>query len=186
MSSTPDKSVLRLRKRHGSGDGIAATAADGGRLVNAQSLRNAIVAGLIAIIVFSLFWMTLSALLHKVFPWFTVVLGVLLGYAIRVTGRGLDWRFPTLAAGLTLIGSLLANVVVAASVTAEGFGTGTLQVLQSVTIMTWPVFFDEVLTIADAFFAVVAAGLAAFYANRKLTRSQYFALRLWREENNGQ
>ncbi len=186
MNGVPDKSVLRLRKRHGSGEGIGSTAADGERLINAQSLRNAIVAGLIAIIVFSLFWMTLSALLNKVFPWLTLGLGVLLGYAIRMTGRGLDWRFPLLAALLTLIGSLLANIIVAASVTAEGFDTGTLQVLQSVTTMTWPVFFDEVLTIADAFFAVFAAGLAAFYANRKLTRSQYYALRLWREENNAQ
>ena len=40
----------------------------------------------------------------------------------------------------------------------------------------------EVLTIADGFFAVVGAGLAAFYANRRLTRKEYFALRLWSEE----
>ena len=185
MSSTSDKSVLRLRKRHGSGAGVAASAEDGERLIRAQSIRNAIVAAFIAIVVFSLFWMTLSALLNKVFPWFTVVLGVLVGYAIRMTGRGLDWRFPALAAGLTLAGSLMANVVVAASVTADVEGTGTLHVLQSVTALTWPVFFNEVLTIADAFFAVIAAGFAAFFANRKLTRTQYYALRLWREENNG-
>jgi len=48
--------------------------------------------------------------------------------------------------------------------------------------MTWPVFFDEVLTIADTFFAVVGAGLAGFYSNRRLSRSEYLALRLWREE----
>jgi hypothetical protein len=109
----------------------------------------------------------------------------MLGYAVRMTGRGVDWRFPVLAAGLALAGALLANVAVAASVTADVEGTGTLHVLQSVTSMTWPVFFDEVLNIADAFFAVVAAGFAAFFANRKLTRTQYYALRLWREENNG-
>ena len=184
MNSVHKKSVLRLRKRHGTGAGVAATAADGGRLVNAQSFRNAVVSGLIAIIVFSLFWVTLSALFDKVFPWFTVVLGIFLGFAIRLTGRGLDWRFPALAAGLALAGSLLANVIVAASVTAEAEGTATLHVLQSVTTMTWPVFFNEVLTVADGFFAVVAAGLAAFYANRKLTRKQYYALRQWREEGN--
>ena len=98
MNNVHEKSVLRLRKRHGSGEGVAATAADGGRLVNAQSFRNAVVSGLIAIIVFSLFWVTLSALFDKVFPWFTVVLGIFLGFAIRLTGRGLDWRFPALAA----------------------------------------------------------------------------------------
>lgn len=184
MNSPHEKSVLRLRKRHGSGEGVAATADDGERLVHAQSIRNAVVSGLIAIIVFSLFWVTLSALLNKVFPWFTTVLGVFLGFSIRLTGRGLDWRFPALAAGLALAGSLIANVIVAASVTAEAEGTATLHVLQSVTAMTWPIFFDEVLTVADGFYAVIAAGLAAFYANRKLTRKQYYALRLWREENN--
>ena len=127
--------------------------------------------------------MTLSALFDKVFPWFTVVLGIFLGFAIRLTGRGLDWRFPALAAGLALAGSLVANVIVAASVTAEAEGTATLHVLQSVTSMTWPVFFNEVLTVADGFFAVVAVGLAAFFANRKLTRKQYYALRQWREES---
>jgi hypothetical protein len=48
--------------------------------------------------------------------------------------------------------------------------------------MTWPVFFDEVLTVADGFFAVVAAGVAAFYSQRRLTRMEYLALRLWQEE----
>tara|TARA_R110002096_G_scaffold57426_2_gene145605 strand:- start:16459 stop:17034 length:576 start_codon:yes stop_codon:yes gene_type:complete len=185
MKNTPDKSVLRLRKKHGRGERPNTTSADGARLVRAQSLRNAIVAGLIGIIVFSLFWMTLTSLLDKVLPWFTVVLGILLGYAIRVAGRGLDWRFPALAAAMTLVGALIGNIVVAASVTADEFGIGTLQVLQSVTSMTWPVFIDERLNIADAFFAVVAAGFAAFYANRRLTRSQYYALRLWGEENDG-
>ena len=93
--------------------------------------------------------------------------------------------FPALAAAMTLVGALIGNIVVAASVTADEFGIGTLQVLQSVTSMTWPVFIDERLNIADAFFAVVAAGFAAFYANRRLTRSQYYALRLWGEENDG-
>ena len=69
--------------------------------------------------------------------------------------------------------------------TAETFDTGTLQVLRAVTSMTWPVFFDEVLTVADGFYALLAAGLAAFLANRPLTRSQYYALRLWRAQSDG-
>lgn len=182
MSNAPDKSPLRLRKRHGDGRPVDATADDGQRLIAAQSIRNAITASLIAIILFSVFWAALTSLLNQRFPWFTVVLGFLIGYGIRITGRGLDWRFPALAAATTVVGAVIANIVVAASVTAEGFGTSTLHILQSVTSMTWPVFFDEVLTIADAFFAVVAAGFAAFYANRKLTRRQYYALRMWRME----
>jgi hypothetical protein len=176
------QSPLRLRKKHGSGAKRNVTSADGERLVAAQSVRNAIVVGIITVIVFSLFWTTLTELTNRVFPWLTVVLGFLLGHSIRLAGRGTDWRFPSIAAVTALVGALVANIVVAASVTAEGFDTGTLQILQAVTSMTWPVFFDEVLTVADGFFAAVAAALAAFYANRRLSRSEYMALRLWEEE----
>ena len=112
----------------------------------------------------------------------TVVLGLLIGHSIRLAGRGIDWRFPVIAALMTLAGSLGANIILAASVTAESLGISTLQILTAVTSMTWPVFFDEVLTIADTFFAVVGAWLAGFYSNRRLTRTEYLALRLWRQE----
>lgn len=183
MSKDPAGHPLRLRKKHGSGRRHDIGAEDGERLIQAQSLRNALTAGLITIVVFCLLWVALSSLLNRVFPWMTVLLGAMLGFSIRQAGRGVDWRFPFLAAALTLSGALLANIVVAASYTAEIFETSAFQVLRSVTSMTWPVFFDEVLTIADAFYAVLAAGLAAFLANRQLTRSQYYALRLLRAKS---
>ena len=115
----------------------------------------------------------------------TVLLGAMIGFAVQQAGRGVDWRFPVLAAALTLLGALSANILVAASTTADIFDTSTLHVLQSVTSMTWPVFFDEVLTVADGFYAVFSAGLAAFLSQRRLTRSQYHALRLWRARSDG-
>jgi len=148
-------------------------------------MRNALTAGLIAIILFCALWVALTSLTNRVFPWLTVLLGAMVGFAVRVAGRGVDWRFPTMAAVLTLFGALLGNVMVAASYTAETFDTGTLHILRAVTSMTWPVFFDEVLTAADGFYAAFASGLAAFLANRRLTRSQYYALRLWRAESDG-
>ena len=145
-------------------------------------MRGAVMAALIAIIIFCVFWITVSSLFSRVFPWMTAVLGYMVGYAVRYAGRGVDWYFPAIAAGMALAGSLIANVVVAASVTADDFGISTVNTLRAVTSMTWSVFFDEVWNIADGFFAVIAAALAAFFANRKLTRAQYFGLRLWREE----
>jgi hypothetical protein len=185
MTDTPPQQPLRLRKKHGQGAPRNASAADGERLVIAQSLRNALAAGVITIVIFCALWMALSSLTNRVFPWMTVLLGAMLGFAIRRAGRGVDWQFPVMAAVLTLLGALLGNIAIAASYTAESFDTGTLQILRAVTSMTWPVFFDEVLTVADAFYAALAAGLAAFLANRHLTRSQYYALRLWRAESDG-
>ena len=172
-------SVMRLRKRHGAGVRRAATAADGEQLVRAQSLPGAVVAGLVAIVLFCVFWVALTSIVDRVFPWMTVLLGAMVGFAVRHAGRGVDWRYPLLAATLAVTGSLLANVVLAASTTADIFDTGTLQVLRAVTSMTWPVFFDEVFNAADGFYAVFAAALAAFMANRRLTRAQFYSLRLW-------
>lgn len=183
MKDSPKSNPLRLRKKHGDGRRPDVTVADGERLARVQSLRNAVVAGLAVLIVFCLSWVSLSSLSNRVFPWMTVVLGWLLGMAIRRAGRGVDWRFPTLAAVLALAGSIVSNIVLAASTTAESYGTGTMEILQAVTSMTWPVFFDEVWNVADGFYAVVAAGFAAFFANRRLTRSEFYALRLWREQS---
>jgi hypothetical protein len=182
MSSDQGKQVLRLPKRHSRESGGPPDPDAGAKLVRQQSMRGAILAGLIVVIVFSTAWALLSVATGRVFPWMTLVLALLVGLAVRRAGRGVDWRFPTLAAAVALAGALAGNVVVAAAFTAGEFDTGTLTVLRSVTTMTWPVFFDEVITGADLFYALAGAGIAAFYANRRLTRAQYAALRTWQQD----
>ena len=183
MTARRNPHPLRLRKEHGEGNRPETTAADGARLVREQSLRNAIVAGFAIVAIFCLAWILISSMTGRVFAWMTVVLGYLLGIAIRHAGRGVDWRFPALAAAFAVVGSVLSNVVLAASTTAAEFGTGTLDILRAVTTMTWPVFFDEVWNIGDSVYALLSAGLAAFLSPRKLSRNEFFALRLWRHES---
>ena len=180
----PDpENLLRLRRKHGEGQPLDVSAADGASLVRAQSLRNAVVASLIVFILFCVAWIALTSMTGRVFPWLTVVLGWLNGVAVRRLGRGVDWRFPLLAGIATLLGCVGSNIVLAASTTAAEFGTGTLDILRAVTTMTWPVFFDEVWNIGDTFYAAFSAGLAAVLAPRRLTRREYFALRLWRRQS---
>ena len=182
--SNPEN-LLRLRKKHGEGHKVDISAADGARLVRAQSFGRAVIAGLVAVVLFCVAWIALTALTSRVFPWMTVILGAAIGLLIRRAGKGVDWRFPTLAAVMAIAGSIVSNVVLAASTTAAEYDTGTLQILQAVTSMTWPVFFEEVWNVADGFYAIVAAGVAAFFANPRLTRAQFHALRLWRDQSDG-
>jgi len=170
------KSVFRLPKRH-AGKNTNSGPELGRQLMKEQSLPNALYAGLIIIIVFSVLWAMASTLIDRILPWMTLILGIVVGLGIRRAGKGLDWRFPVLAAGLAVIGALLSNVVVAAAFTASTLDTSTLQVLRAVTSMTWPVFFAEALSAVDAIYGLVAAALAAFYANRRLTRAEFHALR---------
>ena len=169
--------VLRLRKKHLPKADGEPTPEDGRRILAAQSVRNATMASIIAIIIFSIIWAMLSTLVGVIYPWMTMIMGIVIGLTVRRAGFGLDWRFPVLAAVFAIVGSFVGNVVVAAAFTAPELGTTTLNVLRNLTAMTWPVFFDEVMTPADLVFALFAAGLAAFYANRRLTRTEYLALR---------
>ncbi len=152
-------------------------------MLASQSLLRAIVAGAVTVVLFSLLWVLLTRATGRVFPWATLLLGIALGRVVRRAGRGVDWRFPALAAALAIAGALFGNVIVAAANTAETMGLGILDVLSAVTSMTWPVFFDEALSAAAYVYAGIAAVFAAFFANRKLTRSQYRALRLLRERS---
>ena len=178
-------SIFGLPKKHTPKVSKEPTLADARRVIEAQSVRGAIIASLIAVIVFSILWAMLSVLIDRIFPWMTVIMGIIIGLAVRGAGRGLDWRFPLIAAACALLGSLGGNIVVAAAFTAPLLGTDTLTVLSAVTVMTWPVFFDEVMTPADLIFALISAAVAAFYANRRLSRAEYLALRTWEDVDGG-
>jgi len=54
-------------------------------------------------------------------------------------------------------------------------------ILRAVTSMTWPVFFDEAVSSADVVFGLFGAAIAAFYANRRLSRAEFLALRKWQQ-----
>lgn len=182
MPANDPGQILRLPKKHAPNAAPPPDPALGKRLWRAQSLRDAMLAATITIILFCIFWSLLSSLRDRVLPWLTVLLGLLIGLAVRRVGRGLDWRFPLLAAAATLLGALAGNVVVAASFTAGELGTNTFTVLGKVTSLTWPAFFDRVVTAADVIYALTGAAIAAFYANRRLSRQQYAAVRTWRAQ----
>jgi hypothetical protein len=118
-------------------------------------------------------------LLDRILPWLTLVLGLLVGYAVRRGGQGFDWRFPLLAAVLTLAGALAGMIVISAGNTARELDTTAWQVLWHVTTWTWPVFFDEVLGAADYVYAGAGAALAAWLSIRRLDRREFLAVRLY-------
>ena len=171
-----------MRKRHTPDAPAQAGPVDGLRLINEQSVRDAILAASVAVILFAVLWAMASTLLGRIFPWMTLLLGVVVGLVIRRAGRGIDWRFPLIAIAITLAGSLFANVIVAAAFTAEALGTSTVAILRAVTTMTWPVFFDEALSPVDVIYALFAAGIAAFYSQRRLNRTEFMAIRKWEEQ----
>lgn len=185
MSKEDIPKVLRLRKKHAPGSHEPPTAADGERLVNGQSVRYAVAAGLVAILVFTLLWTLVSDLVGRVLPYLSLLLGWLVGITVRRAGQGFDWRFPATAALLALIGALLGNIIIAAAWTSREFDTNVFVILKNVTVYTWPVFFDEVMTPADLVYALFGAAIAAFFSTRRLDRREFQAVRIYRAARSG-
>ena len=103
--------VLRLRKKQLPKNKRAPTDEGAHRLLAAQSVRNAIMASIITIIVFSVIWSMLSTLVGAIYPWMTMIMGVFIGLAVRRAGFGLDWRFPVIAAVFAAVGALAASQI---------------------------------------------------------------------------
>jgi hypothetical protein len=175
--------MFRLNQKHSKNLGKAASEADGASILAAQSLPAAVLAAVMVVILMNLLWMMSASLLNRVFPWYAIIQAIPVGYAVRRAGQGLDWRFPLLAALMAWVGSYTGNFILAADTAADEFGTGALHIISSMSEWTLGLYFDEVVSSADHVYALYAAGIAAFLARRRLTRSQEYAFRTYQRDN---
>lgn len=152
-------------------------------LIASQSLRGAVVGGIAAIVIMCALWTSLTVATGRVFPWFTMLQGVLIGGFVRRYGRGFDYRFPVVAALLACAGALVGNLIVALPETMRQLDAGAVEVLRGLTWRSFELFFDEVITVVDYIYAGFAAALAAFYSRRRLNRHEEFVLRSMNAEN---
>ena len=146
------------------------------KLIAGQSLRAAITSAAIGIMVFNILWAYSASASGKYFPWFAVVQGAAIGYAIQRSGRGLDWRFPLIAGVSAWIASFSGNLFIALLFTTTETGpvrNGWWQILYS--------FFENTVSSIDVVYALCAVAVATFYSKRRLNRHEVLALRKYRE-----
>ena len=169
--------TFRLKQQHSKNLEKPRKAVDGVAVIAAQSVRKAIVAALVTTLVFNISWLAATALVNRVFPWFVLVQALFIGFAVRRWGQGIDWRFPAIAAVFALLAAYSGNFLLAADAASKALDVGLFEVLFGLTAWTFDTYFEEVVSPADHIYAAYGAGLAAFLARRKLTRSQEFAVR---------
>lgn len=174
------KSVLRLKRRH-SRHLDDADEVDAARLVAGQAPRRALVGALVAAVVLSAVWVAVSLGFDRFFPWFSIVQGFLIGRAVRHYGRGIDWRFPLIAALVTIGAAFSGSFLSALNLTGREFGTGALPLVAEISWHTVRTFALREFGVVGTIYALAGAAIAAFYANRRLTRQETSALRKWRE-----
>ena len=127
-------------------------------------------------------WASSADIFGRVFPWLSIIQGVLVGLLVRRAGNGFDWRFPLIAGATAWIGAVSANFFIAVMTTSDELGVSAMQVLANLTPMTFEVFFTETFDVVDHIYALTAAAIAAFYSKRNLNRREVLALRNFQQE----
>jgi hypothetical protein len=156
---------------------------DAASLGKSQSPWAALIAAVTVAVCLNIAWLWLSNLSGRFFPWFSVVQGVFIGLVVRLAGRGFDWRFPALAATVTVIAAFGGNFLVSVMTTSAVLEIGPLQVLRGLTMWSWQTWYAEVLRVVDLVYALFAAAVAAIHSKRRLQRHEVFALRSAKQES---
>ena len=110
-------------------------------------------------------------------PWFSVLIGALIGIAMQRLGRGLDWRFPVMAAVVAGLAAYAGNLIIGVFETGRYIEAAPISVVGGLSTDTMRVFFRNTISPIDHIYAFSACGISAFFANRRLKRHEVLGLR---------
>ena len=137
----------------------------------------ATVGGIAVVLVFGWMWAILSVETGRIFPWATILIGAIVGLAVQRFGKGLDWRFPALAALLAWSGAYVDNLMIGIVETGRYIEAAPARVFTGLSKDTMENFFANTVTPVDHIYALCAAGVASFFAKRRLNRREVLAIR---------
>jgi len=176
--------MLRLRKKHSPKQRHTGPAPDAALILAQQSVLRAIVGGIATVLVLGWVWSTATVETGRVFPWFSVVIGAAVGFVIQRYGRGLDWRFPVIAASIAWTGAYVGNLMIGIVETGRYIEADSFSVFAGLSRYTMANFFENTINPIDHIYAFCAAGVAAYLANRRLNRYEVLAVRTMQREQN--
>jgi hypothetical protein len=174
--------MFRLRHKHTQRKPALFAKPDARRILAEQSLPRAIVGGAAAALLLCWLWALFSMSTGRVYPWFSVAIGALIGLAVQRFGRGLDWRYPLAAALLGCTAAYLGNLMIGVVETGRYIEASPLRVVAGLSRDTLENFFGNTIGPVDHIYAFCAAGVAAFFANRRLNRREVHAVRTLTDE----
>lgn len=169
--------MLRLRKKHSGIQKDTGPKPDAALILAQQSIGRAVAGGSVAALALGWLWAILSVQTARVFPWMTIIIGIFVGLAVQRYGRGLDWRFPLISAVIAWIGSYAGNLMIGIVETGRYIDAEPLRVFAGLSKDTMENFFANTVSPVDHIYALCAAGVASFFAKRRLKRREVHALR---------
>lgn len=169
--------MFRLIQKHSRHLSEKRPPADGRRLLAEQSITRGLVGSIVVALLLCWLWAIFSMMTGRVFPWFSMLIGAVIGVAMQRFGRGLDWRFPVLAIIVAGIAAYAGNLMIGVLETGRYIDASPIRVVGGLSAETMRNFFRNTISPIDHIYAFCACGLAAFFANRRLKRHEVLGLR---------
>lgn len=169
--------MFRLKQKHAQKRGQRLPPADGRQLLAEQSVLRGFLGTFAVALLLCWTWALFAMSTGRVFPWFSVVIGALIGIAMQRFGRGLDWRFPVMAVVIAGVAAYFGNLMIGVLETGRYIEAETMSVLGGLSADTLRNFFRNTVGPVDHIYAFSACGVAAFFANRRLKRHEVLGLR---------
>jgi len=172
---------MRLRKKHAPDPERSVAKIDVQALLDEQSLSRAALGAVFALVILNAMWAYSSLLFDRFYPWGSIIQGFLFGRAVRHFGRGMNWRYPLLAAAFGACGALTGSFVASLNLTAREFSMSALSLVSEVSWYTIETFVARDFGVVGLIYAVTAAVLAAFFGKRRLDKYEEVALQKHRD-----
>ena len=94
-----------------------------------QNLSFGIVGGIVAAAIGATIWAIITAVTNFQIGWMAVGVGILVGYAVRISGKGLDKTFGVVGAVLSILGCVVGNLLTACIIISRHQHIPVLQLL---------------------------------------------------------
>ena len=169
--------MLRLQQKHSRKQVDTGPKPDAALLLAQQSIGRAIAGGIALVLVFGWIWALVSVETGRVFPWLSILIGASVGLAVQRFGRGLDWRFPVIAAVLAWAGAYVGNLMIGIVETGRYIEAGPFRVFAGLSMDTMENFFANTVSPVDHIYALFAAAVASFLGKRRLSRREVLVMR---------
>ncbi len=140
-----------------------------------QNMPMAIVGGIIGALVSGGLWAAITVATETQFVFFSIVVGIIVGFIVRVLGKGMSIPFGIIGAIFSLLGCVLGNILAIVVIYSNEAGVNYGTVFQE---MGMGGMIDLVISSAD-FMTLLMYGLAIFIgysaSSREITEEEIIA-----------
>jgi hypothetical protein len=138
-----------------------------------QNLSFGIIGGAIAAVIGATIWAMITAVTNFQIGWMAVGVGFLVGFAVRICGKGMDMIFGIMGGGLSLLGCLAGNLFTVCIVVSRHQNIPLLDLLSrlnpEITVRLMTATFSPM----DLLFYGIAVYEGYKFSFRKLSKADY-------------